>query len=1204
MRERLITALLSRVAQFRDQGDASALFDDAALDEASELEALMVRDGGSGQRIVSVEALDALVEFYLRRHGFRADSDSYADVGHAARLLLLKAELYPAEVPAGFYETVATLDQRADEARDKARRLYQEYERTRDIKTLDETVTYFRRALELSITGRDVPGLPLAQLAGVLGTRFLHTAQSHDLDEAIELRRLSIESTAKENPELSRRLTLLCGLLLSRYKHGGALTDLEQAVLAGRQAVAETQPGHRHRVSRMDRLASALLLRYERTDTLSDLDEAIELGLTAFEAASPEDPDLGRYTTTLRECLLTRYDLLGDTADLDTSVEIMERVLAEAPDTRRARFLTQLGAALYFRYERTGDPPDLDRAIRVQEEALAAFAERDDDRGHVLGNLAASYQVRYDMRRSPEDLEAAIRLGTEAVSAPEDNPFALSVLSMAFILRFKHTWEPADLDRAIRLATEAVAAYPPGSPGPHRAMAVSYLIQALLTRRQQSFGTEGLDEVITWAREAVAAAPRNHPDVGLHQSMLADLLLSRFRREESPADLKEAIENAEQAVAVTPKTHRWYGKLLGGLAEVLGVGAGVDVLEREESSDLDRAVALTREAVAAARGDDIGLSKALQSLVEALRHRYRRKLNPADPREAIRYCRQAADITVAMLPDRIKSCATWGRAAVALGDYVLAAEGYGRAVLLLPQLAWHGLSGRARENHLTEWSGLASAAAACCILAGEPERAVEILEQGRTIIQNQSLHTRGDLTDLEKKAPTLAADLMRVRELLDARQPFASTNVAQMHEDSPLSPLPRELFAQERAELCREWDDLVAQVRRLEGFERFLAPVPFEELRRAAGHGAVVIINVSEIACHALLLRDATAPIEVIDLPDLAQADVAGQVVAFLNVLLSRSEQRERPFLYREADRHAVHDVLDWLWDRIAGPVLDHLGPSDTADGLPPRVWWCPTGRLALLPLHAAGHHPRHRSASASAEAARVAGVRTVPDLVVSSYTPTLTALSRARDDQRQTPPFVGLLAIGMPETPGQPSLPGVERELDELHARLPKVSITPPLIGRRATREAVLQALDENSWVHFACHAEQNLMDASQSSFLLYDGRLTVAELHGLHLPHAELAYLSACDTAAGGVNVPDEAMHLAATMQLAGYRHVIATMWSIYDSSAPDVATAVYAALHRDGRPDARNAARALHNSVAALRLSDPTDPLRWAAYVHVGP
>ncbi|MET7900629.1 CHAT domain-containing protein [Streptomyces sp. NPDC005355] len=139
---------------------------------------------------------------------------------------------------------------------------------------------------------------------------------------------------------------------------------------------------------------------------------------------------------------------------------------------------------------------------------------------------------------------------------------------------------------------------------------------------------------------------------------------------------------------------------------------------------------------------------------------------------------------------------------------------------------------------------------------------------------------------------------------------------------------------------------------------------------------------------------------------------------------------------------------------------------------------------------------------------------------------------------------------------------------------------------------------------VRFACHAEQDLMDAAQSAFVLYDGRLTVAELHGLRLPHAELACLSACETATGGVNLPDEAMHLAATMQLAGYRHVIATMWSIHDSSAPDVATDVYTALSHHGNPDPGNAARALHTAVAALRRDDPTDPLRWAACLHVGP
>jgi CHAT domain-containing protein len=40
-------------------------------------------------------------------------------------------------------------------------------------------------------------------------------------------------------------------------------------------------------------------------------------------------------------------------------------------------------------------------------------------------------------------------------------------------------------------------------------------------------------------------------------------------------------------------------------------------------------------------------------------------------------------------------------------------------------------------------------------------------------------------------------------------------------------------------------------------------------------------------------------------------------------------------------------------------------------------------------------------------------------------------------------------------------------------------------------------------------------------------------------------LAFLSACETAKGDKTIPDEAMHLAATLLFAGFRGVVATMW-----------------------------------------------------------
>ncbi|MGH3982587.1 MAG: hypothetical protein ACRDSN_06245 [Pseudonocardiaceae bacterium] len=45
--------------------------------------------------------------------------------------------------------------------------------------------------------------------------------------------------------------------------------------------------------------------------------------------------------------------------------------------------------------------------------------------------------------------------------------------------------------------------------------------------------------------------------------------------------------------------------------------------------------------------------------------------------------------------------------------------------------------------------------------------------------------------------------------------------------------------------LAREFDDLVGQVRALDGFEHLLAPTPFTQLRAAAVGGPVVIVNTS-----------------------------------------------------------------------------------------------------------------------------------------------------------------------------------------------------------------------------------------------------------------------------------------------------------------------------------------------------------------------
>jgi CHAT domain-containing protein len=58
-------------------------------------------------------------------------------------------------------------------------------------------------------------------------------------------------------------------------------------------------------------------------------------------------------------------------------------------------------------------------------------------------------------------------------------------------------------------------------------------------------------------------------------------------------------------------------------------------------------------------------------------------------------------------------------------------------------------------------------------------------------------------------------------------------------------------------------------------------------------------------------------------------------------------------------------------------------------------------------------------------------------------------------------------------------------------------------------------------------------------------DKLLTVQDLMHLKLPYAFFAFLSACETAKGDCNQPDQAIHLAACMLALGFQSVIGTLW-----------------------------------------------------------
>jgi CHAT domain-containing protein len=192
-----------------------------------------------------------------------------------------------------------------------------------------------------------------------------------------------------------------------------------------------------------------------------------------------------------------------------------------------------------------------------------------------------------------------------------------------------------------------------------------------------------------------------------------------------------------------------------------------------------------------------------------------------------------------------------------------------------------------------------------------------------------------------------------------------------------------------------------------------------------------------------------------------------------------------------------------------------------------------------FLPLHAAGIHSGKN-------------MECCADYVVSSYTPTLSALRRAQKSNRSFHRYeakLGLVAAIQAWDVSLPALINVEEEINNVLAAAEKANISVAnsnsCIGDAATVTRAAEVFKNINLAHIACHGKQNATDALSSGFCLVDESLSVSRLMNLDLKNAFFAFLSACETAKGDEKQPDQTIHLAAAMLFVGFQSVVTTMW-----------------------------------------------------------
>jgi hypothetical protein len=351
-------------------------------------------------------------------------------------------------------------------------------------------------------------------------------------------------------------------------------------------------------------------------------------------------------------------------------------------------------------------------------------------------------------------------------------------------------------------------------------------------------------------------------------------------------------------------------------------------------------------------------------------------------------------------------------------------------------------------------------------------------------------------------------------------------------------------------------------------------------------------VSTSPARCDALILtHDPRTPVRLVPLPALTETAAEEQAARLLVACRAVTDPSQEP-ASRVAAENEVLEVLAWTWGTITEPILAALGHTTTPgrEESWPRLWWSPVGVLAYLPLHAAGHHHDLTAEDPDLKA----NPRTVLDRVVSSYTTTVRSLAYARTHR---PDNGKAVIIEVPDAPGTPPLPGITAETETVTRLVPDA-----LVLANPTRDTVLAALPDHQVAHFSCHGYADWDNPASSCLILRDHHtapLTVAYISALHLTGG-LAYLSACDTTLTSPGLADEAVHITGAFHLAGYQHVIGTLWPISDALAHGIAEDFYTDLTEGGTtpPRTSRSPGALHQAIRRLRARYPQTPTVWAA------
>lgn len=1109
------------------------------------------------------------------------------------------------------------------------------FKRDGNLVELNEAITSQRNALRLCPTEGSMRSAPSRQLALALEKRFLDSGNVGDLEEATLLHRSSV---IHEPPESSSRHIALSNLgnnLLLLYEQNGDLQALKEAIKIHTDVLSKLNPTHADYATALGCRGASLRSRYEEFGDLQDLAEAVELRTQALQFESSDlsraiiHNDIGNiywlryerlgnpfdihasishfrdavalsrtsphymdlFHTNLAVALHSKFELENKRALLDEALGYLDKI-QYAPDskaTAHAHHHLTLGN-IYQSYHQTyGEKECLVKAIAHLEEASVLPAAYEDEY-KIYNDLGIVLKDRYETRGDMDDLEGAIECHRKAAALISSRKYKLppTLMSLAntILTRFEHLGREDDLQEALARHRDVLQFISEDDALRYRCL--NNVGITLLLRFKHYHERKDLEDSISSYRQALLLLSPLHPDQCMCLDNLGCALQTLFEETKNETYLIEAIDCRRKALDLCAPGHVSRYTSLYNLGQVLlnffHLKGEMSILN-ESAEHLSKAKEET--------SDDHPVRTIINAGLAACFLIRGEQDSRIDQNLAFALFEEATTHRTATSKSRFDVALQWTKAAEKYKHpSVLLA--YSSTLSLLQQSLLINPTIESQRDFLIHLpKSLACDACACAIESGEIEKAVELLELGRVILWNRMRGYRHTMDGLRKSHPTLVSKFENLCASLERLATSSETgqNMASPKRSSEVKySSPFELKMRNQRLLLQQWDEVVTKIRMLPGHDGFLKPIPFDTLQSAGAEGPVIIVNLSERRCDAIILVQGRPPVLVplqsisVDAVEAMNVDLQESLVLSRNQLEIDAAASKIPLRKLWNMRlNKIQTVLRNLWKHVGYPIHQQLLEINVQEMS--RIWWYPTGQLCALPIHAAG--PYHVE------------MKNIPDLYISSYTPTLSSLisARAVKDLATSPSF---LAIGVPDN----TLRSAEEEIAKIKNYIPDVKV---MIGEQVTRDPLLCALRQHSWAHFACHGHWNARQPFQSCFELFGKEsISVLELAKERLTHAEFAFLSACFAATPDLaGAPDEVIHLASALQFSGFRSVVGTLWELIDKDAPQLASDFYQDLVQEGKDklDFKDTARALSLAVNKLREKPNMTPNRWIQIIHIG-